>query len=260
MIEQYFSGQLAIVTGGASGIGEGICRVLSARGARVACVDLDLQRAEQLALSIGGGAFAVRHDVTDWASAPVLVKTVEEHAGGPIEILVNNAGIYFSTPIDELEQERHERLFQVNVGGVLGMCKAVIPSMKQRARGKIVNVASISGRDPFPRSSSYGSSKSAVIGITKSLAKEVGPNNINVNAVCPGFVHTQMQIDQCRRVAQATGQNEDEVWQSRVDLVPLRRAQTVEDIGEAVSFLASDRARSITGQSISVCGGLQMHN
>lgn len=256
-------GRLAVVTGGGAGIGEGICRVLAAHGARVVCIDLDIDRARQVIAAIAseGGAdgIALAHDVSDWEASRAVIGRIEAEAGAPVDILVNNAGIYFNAPLTELDERDHERLYAVNVGGVLSMCRAVAGPMTERRSGRIVNIASISGRDPFPKSASYGSSKAAVLGITKSLAKELGPHNINVNAVCPGFVHTSMQVDQCRKIAAATGQSEEAVWQSRVDLVPLKRAQTIEDIGEAVAFLASDRARSITGQGLSVCGGLQMH-
>lgn len=256
------AGRLALVTGAGSGIGRGIATVLARHGAAVVAFDQDAGRAAETAELVraeGVEAHVASHDVRDWDAMPGVFARIAGEAGRPVDILVNNAGIYFSAPFEEMTEAQHRQLYDVNVTGVLVMCRAALPAMRERSFGKVVNIASISGRDPFPRSASYGSSKSAVLGITKSLAKEYAPFNVNVNAVCPGFVRTQMQIDQCRRIAAGTGADEDAVWQARVDLVPLRRAQEVEDIGEAVAFLASERARNITGQGLSVCGGLQMH-
>ena len=255
------SGRLALVTGAGNGIGRGIALVLARHGADVVALDLNLALANEvaeMARAENVRGLAVSHDVSDWDGLPGVFERVAAEAGRPVDILVNNAGIYFSTPFEELRPEQHRALYEVNVTGVLAMCQAAVVSMRENRFGKIVNIASISGRDPFPKSASYGSSKSAVIGITKSLAKEYARSNINVNAVCPGFVRTQMQIDQCRRLAEQTGGDEEAVWNQRVDLVPMGRAQEVEDIGEAVAFLCSERARNITGQGLSVCGGLQM--
>lgn len=254
-------GRLALVTGAAAGIGRGIASVLSRHGAAVACVDLTEEATSETARRIGeadGKSRSFAHDVADWAKADYLFQRVEESFGQPVDVVVNNAGLYFNKPFEELSDYDHEKLYSVNVGGVFAMCRAAVRSMKLRRFGKIVNIASISGRDPFAQSASYGSSKAAVIGLTKSLAKEFAPYNINVNAVCPGFVHTNMQVEQCRKISAATGRPAEEIWKERVSKVPLQRAQEPDDIGETVAFLASERARNITGQGISVCGGLQM--
>ena len=254
-------GAVAFVTGGGSGIGRGIALCLAGYGAAVIVSDISEEMSEATVEDVkaaGGRSFAVIHDVSRWEKATEMLALGERLAGGPVDVLVNCAGLYFSVPFHELAPDAHERLYAVNVSGVFAMCQAAIPGMKARQRGKIVNVASVSGKDPFARSASYGSSKSAVIGMTKSLAKELGPYNINVNAVCPGFVYTRMQEDQCCRIAAETDRQPEDVWNQRLAAVPLGRAQQPSDLGEAVAFLASERARNITGQSLNVCGGQQM--
>jgi NAD(P)-dependent dehydrogenase (short-subunit alcohol dehydrogenase family) len=254
-------GSVAFVTGGGTGIGRGIALCLAGYGAAVVVSDVE---PETLKLTVdavnaaGGRGFAVVCDVSQWERAADALTQGVRLSGGPIDILVNSAGLYLSVPFHELSREDHERLYGVNVSGVFAMCQAAIPDMKARQRGKIVNIASVSGKDPFARSASYGSSKSAVIGMTKSLAKELGPHNINVNSVCPGLVYTKMQEEQCRRIAGETGRQPEDIWRQRLVAVPLGRAQEPSDIGEAVAFLVSDRARNITGQSLNVCGGQQM--
>ncbi|CDX35454.1 putative sorbitol-6-phosphate dehydrogenase [Mesorhizobium plurifarium] len=255
------AGQISLVTGAGSGIGLGIAGVLARHGSVVVCLDIKAAAAEDAAKQIeasGARAFSRQHDVRDWEGAKVLANEVEESIG-PIGILVNNAGVYHAASLENLSQEAHERLYAVNVGGVFGMCRAVIPGMKRRREGKIVNISSVAGRDPLALSPSYGSSKSAVLGLTKSLAKDLAGYNINVNAVLPGFVWSELTQQSCVEMAAITGKTAEEVWQSRVAAVPLKRAQDPEDIGEAVAFLASARARNITGQGLSVCGGAQMH-
>lgn len=254
-------GTVAFVTGGGSGIGRGIALCLAAHGAAVVVSDLDAEMSRAAADEVkasGGRGFAVVGDVGQWEQAEEVLAQGARLAGGPVDILVNCAGLYFSVPFHELSREAHERLYAVNVSGVFAMCQAAIPAMKARRCGKIVNIASVSGKDPFASSASYGSSKSAVIGMTKSLAKELGPYNINVNAVCPGLVYTKMQDDQCRRIAAETGRQPEDIWRQRLTAVPLGRGQEPSDIGEAVAFLASARARNVTGQSLNVCGGQQM--
>jgi NAD(P)-dependent dehydrogenase (short-subunit alcohol dehydrogenase family) len=255
------SGRRALVTGGGAGIGQGICRVLAEHGAEVVVLDRELASAERTADLVradGGSAWAVAHDVTDWDAAGALVARLEDEDRRPIDILVNNAGLFFLCDFEELSRERHERLYDVNVHGVFAMCRAVLPSMKRRGSGKIVNVASVSGRDPNATTASYGSSKSAVLGMTKSLAKEFGPHGINVNAVCPSLIMTPMHREQLETISRRSGRSVDALWAERVARVPLRRAQDPRDVGEAVAFLSSERARNITGQGLSVCGGLQM--
>lgn len=252
---------LAFVTGGGSGIGRGVALCLASHGATVIVSDVSAEISKAAAADMraaGGRGFAVAHDVTQWEKAAAVLAHGARLAGGSIGILVNCAGLYFLTPFHELLPDAHERLYAVNVSGVFAMCQAVIPDTEARRYGKIVNIASVSGKDPFARSASYGSSKSAVIGMTKSLAKELGPHNIYVNSVCPGLVYTKMQEDQCRRIVGETGQQPEDVWRQRLAAVPLGRGQDPSDIGEAVAFLASDRARNITGQSLNVCGGQQM--
>ena len=253
-------GRLSIVTGAGDGIGAGISSALAEHGAAVACVDIHGQRARQSAerlAACGSNTAHFAHDVRDWDASTHLIRRIEDYFSMPADILVNNAGIYFSSPIAEMDMATHENLLAVNINGAFAMCAAIAPHMRARRFGKIINIASISGKDTNENSASYGASKAALIALTISLSKELGPHNINVNAVCPGLVFTQLQAELCEQSAEDTDLTAEEIWASRVAKIPLGRAQEAEDIGEMVVFLASERARNITGQAINVCGGLQ---
>jgi NAD(P)-dependent dehydrogenase (short-subunit alcohol dehydrogenase family) len=176
-------------------------------------------------------------------------------AHGQVDILVTNAGVSRSVPITELDEAEWDRVNDVNSKGVFLCCKAVIPHMIERRYGKIVNISSMVGKEGIPLFTHYCASKFAVIGLTQSLAKELAPHNINVNAVCPGVVRTPLWDPLLKQLSANKGITEDEAWQEFVGGIPFRRPQEPEDIGEAVAFLASDRARNITAESANLSGG-----
>lgn len=249
-------GQVAVVTGAGSGIGAGIARVLGREGADLVLTDLDQGRVAELADELGGMALA--HDVTDWASCQqVVAETLKEK--GRIDVLVNNAGVSRSVPFHELDEQEWDRVNDVNAKGVFLCCRAVVEHMMERRSGRIINVSSMVGKEAIPFFVHYCASKFAVMGLTQGLAKELAEYDVNVNAVCPGVVMTPLWEPLLDQLSETKGISREEAWQEFVDGIPLKRPQTPEDIGEAVAFLASPRARNMTGQGINVTGGMQLH-
>ena len=244
-------GKTAIVTGSGRGIGEGIALVLAREGARVV---VNARKAEECAdvvkkiVSSGGKAIAVAADVSKKAEVTAMVaETVKQF--GAVDILVNNAGIE-GTPCltKDLSEEQWDRVLSVNLKGVFLCCQAVIPQMMKQGKGRIVNIGSTAGlRMTFFGGPEYTVSKHGVAGLNQHLAWELADSNITVNTVCPGGVQTPL-------MEAGTTSEYSEMTVKR--LVPLGRFCTIEEIGEAVSFLASDRAAMITGQMLGVDGGI----
>jgi len=257
------TGKKALVTGAGMGIGRGIAHVLAQQGADVAVTDLDPDLAARVASEIEGSrALALELDVTSGGS----VKRAFEEAfsrWGHLDILVNNAGVSSAggtLPGTGDREEDWDVTFEVNVKGMVRCCEAVIPHMKERQYGKIVNIASMAGHSARRMGGAYGVSKAAVLRYTKGLAVELGPYNINVNAICPGAVWTRFHQEGWRlRQQQDPELAKKDTYQAFLEhyerMFPLRRPQTPEDIGKAVAFLASDDARNITGQSLNVDSG-----
>ena len=236
------TGKTALVTGAGSGIGEAIALRLAEQGASVAVTDQHLETAENTASRISGvSTLVIPLDVTDGASIDQAVERVVSE-WGVLDILANNAGSFAPD---------WETVMAVNVIGVARCCDAVASHMKERAYGKIVTTASVAGHALMPRGGPYHASKAAVLRYMKGLARELGPHNINVNAVCPGPVWTGQ-----RDAADADGtqlQAFNEMYEP--DLV-LGRTVPAEDIAKMVAFLASEDARDVTGQCIHVDGGM----
>ena len=243
-------GKTAIVTGGGRGIGEGIAHVLAREGANVVVMGRHGAEVECVSHSIessGGRALPIVADVTDWASLQALTAKTVDRFGG-VDILVNNAGIEGpSCLLEDLPVEQWDDVLGINLKGVFLCSKAVLPAMSARGSGRIINISSIAGRRmTFFGSVDYTVSKYGVEGLTQHLAWELADRRITVNSVCPGGVVTPL-MEESITVAYR------EMVTKR--LVPLGRMCTMEEIGEAVSFLASDRASMITGQSLAVDGG-----
>jgi meso-butanediol dehydrogenase/(S,S)-butanediol dehydrogenase/diacetyl reductase len=249
-------GKVALVTGAGSGIGRGIAIVLAREGADLIVTDLDEDRAQAVADEVGGAA--LEHDVTSWESCVQVVEHVLERKQR-IDVLVNNAGVSRSVPFHELDEEEWDRVNDVNAKGVFLCCRAVVPHMMERRAGRIINISSMVGKEAMPFFVHYCASKFAVIGLTQGLAKELAGYDVNVNAVCPGVVRTPLWEPLLDQLSETKGISRGEAWQEFVDGIPLGRPQEPEDIGEIVAFLASDRARNMTGQGINVTGGMQLH-
>lgn len=238
------NGQTAIVTGAAQGIGEAIARRLAAAGAAVAVADLNWERAEQVAGSLGRNSFPVRLDV---ALSHSVAQAVEEvlRRTGQIDVLVNNAGIAGrAAPLWEQTDDDWQRAIAVNLTGVFHCCRAVIPHMRGRRYGRIVNIASIAGKEGNPRMVPYSATKAAVIALTKSLGKEVATEGICVNAVSPAVVHTPI-LDQLT----------PEQVSYMTQRIPMNRTGKPEEIAAVVHFLASPDCSFVTAQCYDVSGG-----
>jgi 2-dehydro-3-deoxy-L-rhamnonate dehydrogenase (NAD+) len=238
------SGQTAIVTGAATGIGEAIARRLAAAGAVVAVADLDPEGAGVVAGSIGGGAFPLRIDIAKSDSVRGAVAQALERTGR-IDILVNNAGIAGrAAPLWEQSDEDWQQIVAVNLTGVFHCCRAVIGHMRERKYGRIVSIASIAGKEGNPNMTGYSATKAAVIGFTKSLAKEVATEGICVNAVAPAVVRTRIL---------------DQLTEAQIDYmtqrIPMRRTGKPEEIAAVVHFLASPDCSFVTGQCYDASGG-----
>jgi NAD(P)-dependent dehydrogenase (short-subunit alcohol dehydrogenase family) len=238
------AGRTAIVTGAATGIGQAIAIRLADAGATVAVVDLNLAGAKQAAGALPNGAFALEADVADAASVGQAVDKVLQQTG-QIDILVNNAGIAGPAAyIWDQTDENWQRNIAINLTGVFNFCRAVIPHMRKRSYGRIVNVASIAGKEGNPRMTPYSATKAGVIGLTKSLGKEVATEGICVNAVSPAVVQTQI-LDQLtpEQVAYMT------------DRIPMRRTARPEEIAYVVHFLSSSECSFVTAQCYDASGG-----
>ena len=253
---------VAIVTGGARGIGRGIALELARVGANVVVADLpsvqeDLDATCKAIESEGVQSLALNVDVRDWPQVDAMAKSALDRFGR-IDVLVNNAGVIGVAPVVAMSEEEWDRVMDVNVKGTFLCCKAVAPHMMERRSGRIVNLSSQAGKRGAPAVSHYCASKWAVIGFTQSLALELAGSNVTVNAICPGEVDSKMWRDTLLpAIAAGRGVQADEAWESWIkERVPLGRPQTAEDIGQAVAFLC--HADNITGESINVTGGSEM--
>jgi len=243
-------GRVAVVTGGASGMGVAIGQRLAADGHQVALLDLDGEAAEREAKDLrgtGAQAFAAAVDVSDRAAVDDALARVRKELGA-IEIMVTSAGIDQFSPFTDISAEMWDRLIAVNLTGTFHCLQAAVPDMLAAGWGRIVTISSSSAQGGAPRMAHYVASKGGVIGLTKALAVELGPHGITVNTIPPGAIDTPMS-----RRAQDTGSLPD--TEVIAKMIPVRRMGTAEDIAAACAFLCSDEAGYITGQQINLNGG-----
>lgn len=249
--------KVALVTGGGRGIGAAVCRALATEGYAVAVCDVAVAEAEQVAgglTGLPGGARAYAVDVTDYQSLGRTVGQVEDRWGG-IDLLVNNAGVNRVASLEDTTEEIWDFILDVNLKGAFLASKAVVPGMKARHAGCIVNMSSRSGRKGSAFLSAYSAAKFGLVGLTQSMALELAPHGIRVNAVCPGVIATPMWEALARQYSPYQGKPASEVWQDMIAKIPQRRPQTVEEVAAAVCFLASASAAAITGIALDVSGG-----
>jgi meso-butanediol dehydrogenase/(S,S)-butanediol dehydrogenase/diacetyl reductase len=251
-------GKRAIVTGGASGIGRAIVRMLTLQGVRTAVADIELDRAEAVAEEVGRLAQAFQIDVRDRASVEACFRQVAQEFGG-YDILCANAGVSTMAPVERLTDAEWDFNLDVNARGVFLTNQIAIRHLLGSGRkGVIVNTASLAGKVGAPCLAHYSASKFAVVGFTQALAREVADKGIRVNCVCPGFVRTSMQDREIVWEAALRGITPEAVVADYVGQTPLGRLEEPEDVAKAVLFLASDLSAFITGEAINVTGGVRM--
>ena len=244
-------GKVALVTGGASGIGAATARRLAAEGARVAIGDVDDAGAGEVAAEID--AFATSLDVTDTASIATAVSAVGNELG-PVDVLVNNAGTDRFAFFVNTDEELWDFVIAVNLRGVIAVTHAVLPSMHQRGGGTIVNVASEAGRVGSQGSVVYSAAKAGVIGFTKAIARESARYGIRSNAVAPGPIETPL----LNSAPEELGELGERLKQGMIAATVMRRIGTPDEVAAAIAYLSSDDASYVTGQTLNVSGGLSM--
>jgi NAD(P)-dependent dehydrogenase (short-subunit alcohol dehydrogenase family) len=245
------NGRVALVTGASRGIGRALALGLADDGFDVVVNDIERQREalEAVAQEIRGRsrrAFALYADVSDKKQVKQMVDAAIAEAG-QIDAVVNNAGILIARSVDELDESEWDAVLDVNAKGTFFVIQAVLPHMKARRYGRIVNIASIGGKHGAPLQAHYSASKAAVMGFTRVLAQEIGPFGITANAVCPGIIVTEMG---------RTNLEDPAVAQQWIDKTALARLGQPEDVAGPVCFFASDASGFVTGQTLNVCGGI----
>ena len=254
--------RVAIVTGGGAGIGRSVCVNMVKEGAKVVVADINQAAAEETASSIkkeGGDAMVIKTDVTQKPDAQAMADAALK-TYGKIDILVNNAGTDIKGAITELTERTWDTLMDINLKGVFLCTQAVSHSMIEQRYGRIVNISSMAGKTGEPLTSPYCATKFGVIGFTQSIALELGKHNITVNAVCPGPVDTDLIRQSVAQSAKIKGMApEDFLQEFFINPTPLGRIAQPVDIARAVIFLASDEAEFITGSTLNVSGGREMH-
>ncbi len=244
-------GRIALVTGGASGIGAATCRRLAGEGARVAVTDMNASGAGEVAAEVNGMPYEM--DVRDGPGIAAAVKAVEDELG-PIDILVNNAGYDEFGFFVNTDEAMWDRVLGVNLRGVIAVTHAILPGMQERRRGRIVNVASEAGRVGSSGSGIYSAAKAGVIGFTKAVAREAARYGVTCNAVAPGPIETPLLM----AAPEALGDVGQKLVDVMVGSTVLRRLGQPDEVAAAITFLASDDASFVTGQALGVSGGLAM--
>jgi len=243
------AGKVALVTGGAQGIGKAVALLLARKGADIVVSDINLEKAEETAREVqdlGRKALATKVDVATFGDVEKMVDTVLTQFG-KVDILVNNAGIARDKLILRMTEEDWDAVLNINLKGTFNCTKAVVRHMSKQKYGKIVNIASVVGEMGNAGQGNYAASKAGVIGFTKTIAREFAQRGINVNAIAPGYIETPM-----------TDALPDKVKEELKRLIPLDRLGKPEDVAEAVLFLVSESANYITGQVLNVNGGIYM--
>ena len=251
-----FDNKTVVVTGGGGGIGGATCRRFATEGARVAVFDLNLDAAEKVAAAIrtgGGIAEAIRCDITDRLSVDAAVAAAESRLG-PIDVLVNNAGWDVFRPFTKTEPAQWEKLVAINLIGALHMHHAVLPGMVARKSGRIVNISSDAARVGSSGEAVYAACKGGIVAFSKTIAREHARHGINVNVVCPGPTDTALFAD----YKEGAG-NPEKLEEAFRRSIPLGRIGQPDDLPGAILFFASDDASYVTGQVLSVSGGLTMN-
>lgn len=245
-------GKFAVVTGGASprGLGKAMARLFAEHGATVAILDLDQAQAAEAAKDLGGHHLGFQCDVTDKPACLSSIKSIE-NTWGKIDILVNNAGITQPLKILDIEPENYDAVLDVNLRGTLYMSQAVIPGMRANKQGSIVNISSVSAQrgGGIFGGPHYSAAKGGILGLSKAMARELAVDNVRVNAICPGFIATDI----------TAGKLTTEMKQEILAGIPMARAGTADDVAGCALFLASQLSSYCTGTEVDVNGGSLIH-
>jgi NAD(P)-dependent dehydrogenase (short-subunit alcohol dehydrogenase family) len=248
--------QVALVTGASRGIGEAIARELAAAGYKVACTARNVEAIERIADEIGG--LAVPFDLMDAEATDAGLKRIEAELG-PIDILINNAGVAASAPIGRVSDEDWDRIIQINLTAGFRLTRACVPGMIKRGWGRVVFIASNAGLQGYAYTAAYCASKHGVIGFTRALSAELARTGITVNAVCPGFVETDMARDAMDRIERKTDRDKAAARAELESMNPQKRLIQVDEVAHMTMSLLADGARGINGQAIAIDGGQVMH-
>jgi len=240
----------ALITGGGRGIGRAIALAFAREGMRIAVAARTAEQVEQVAREIGNGAIALVCDVADPQSVAQMFERV-----GDVDILVNNAGVAESATVVNTTDELWHKHLSINLSGTFYCTRAALPAMLKKGWGRIINIASIAAKTGAPYIAAYSASKHGVLGLTKSIALEVANAGITVNAICPGYVDTEMVSRGVERITSRTGRTAEEALDTLKKMSPQNRLVTPEEVAALALLLASDAGRGITGQGINIDGG-----
>ena len=247
-----FEGKVAVISGGGSGIGAAIARLVAAEGGKVALTGRRSEPIETLAAEIGG--LAVPGDATDPSHAASAVEHAVKAYGG-LDVVIANAGVGFGGTAGDVSDESWRATIDINLSGALFLVRAAMPHLEARAGGSIVLISSVSGFVSSPSSAAYVASKAAMIGLAKSIAVDFGSAGVRANALCPGWVRTPMGDESMDELAEARGISREQAYRLATEPVPLRRAAEPDEIARCAAFLASDEASYVTGTTLLADGG-----